>query len=271
MMRVLIVDDEQAIREGIKRAVMTAFMDWDVETAESGEEALRLLDGHKPDIVLMDVMMPGMSGLELLRLGGVHKSIRWVVISAYSDFQFAQQALQYGARDYMLKPIGKPKLIELLNKLKEELDEERDAWMKQQKMLDQLNEAREAVSRLLHAEAPPYEKQPDQMHPKDLIESATQYIMEHYRENLSLEKVAAAVYLNPVYFSQLFKKTKGTGYKDYVIQLRLEKAKLLLKSSDLKVTEVAEQVGYQDMRHFTQVFRKMVLMTPSEYRREQSR
>ncbi|MBP1988806.1 response regulator transcription factor [Paenibacillus eucommiae] len=383
-MRILIVDDEWTIREGIRRTVETAFPAWMVGTAESGEQALSLLEEADVDVVFLDIMMPGMSGLDLLRQGvQLHKTIRWVVISAYSDFEFAQQALRYGAKDYILKPIGKPKVIELLQTLEAELELEQAALLQREQVQNQLLDAREAVfqcwaagldaadgrfdlgslaaeyadcmlilyrmesaqdemqwhvdarqemaawmnrhgkgfvvsfgrstllgvfspsssmervqsqlleslpgsvqgksqlqvSHLLHTfgdipdqvaamlkneaqmgEDPPYENH------NEIIEVSMQYIKNHFNENLSLEKVAAAVYLNPVYFSHLFKKSTGTGYKEFVMQLRIEHAKQLLGTSSLKVTEVAERVGYQDLRHFTQVFRKLVQMTPSEYR-----
>jgi len=385
-MRILIVDDERAIQEGVKRTVQTAFPNWQIQTAETGEQALLILAKDKLDIVVMDVMMPGIGGLELLRQGATDKSVRWVVISAYSDFNFAQEALRHGARDYMLKPIGKAKLIDLLLVLEAEIREEQATRQNQQKLQEQLNYAREAVFKAwaagldttgkyfdVHSFAEKYEccsvillqamqLQEESKHSEikqrltallnenghgfavdldkqvilavfssyqltnnqpldesfkaylierikhygdyhvqiseslqcftelpgiverlldnkmtsgeksithssnELVESAIHFIKEHYQHNLSLEKVAAAVYLNPVYFSQLFKKVTGTGYKDFVIQFRVDQAKKLLVQSDLKVTDIAEQVGYSDLRHFTQVFRKMVSMTPSEYR-----
>ena len=100
------------------------------------------------------------------------------------------------------------------------------------------------------------------------IEVALQYIRTHYHADLSLEKVASIVYLNSVYFSQLFKQKTGQGFKEYVIHLRLEQAKQLLLNPKLKLADVAERIGYHDMRHFSQVFRKKYGVTPSEYRQE---
>jgi two-component system response regulator YesN len=101
------------------------------------------------------------------------------------------------------------------------------------------------------------------------IEVALQYIKEHYNEELSLEKVASVVFLNPAYFSQLFKQKVGLGYKEYVTSLRLEQAKQLLLNPKLKIAEIAEYLGYQDIRHFAQMFRKKYHVTPNEYRQQQ--
>jgi two-component system response regulator YesN len=100
------------------------------------------------------------------------------------------------------------------------------------------------------------------------VEVALQYIRAHYNTELTLEKVASIVYLNPVYFSQLFKQKTGQGFKDYVTHLRLERAMELLRDSELKVGEISERVGYPDVRHFSQIFRKKVGLTPSEYRHQ---
>ncbi|OMF27603.1 hypothetical protein BK133_19300 [Paenibacillus sp. FSL H8-0548] len=388
-MRVLIVDDEPTIRNGVKRTIEAAFPSAVVQTADSGEAALPYLPDV--DIVFLDVMMPGMGGLELLRIGKKSReNIRWVVISAYSDFSFAQQALRYGAKDYLLKPIGKQKVIELLQEadeaihaqrsLKSELEQLehhthfiREAvfqrwasgldtghydmtpiaqeyagcrlimvslaqnesksgrhllvekalteWMassgkglcvsfgqrsllgvflsskplKDEKIKNELHsildnalngsfrlQVSEPVASFdrIHQQVTLMQAKADETvenlslpeaNSNVIVQTAIKYIQEHYQDSLTLEKVAAAVYLNPVYFSHLFKQSNGIGYKEYVIQLRIEKAKDMLRNSTCKITDVAEQVGYQDMRHFTQVFRKAVCMTPSEYRLQESK
>jgi two-component system response regulator YesN len=98
------------------------------------------------------------------------------------------------------------------------------------------------------------------------IEVALQYIAAHFATELSLEKVASFVYLNPVYFSQLFKQKTGVGFKDFLTQLRLDRAMKLLRDSELKVGDISERVGYLDVRYFSQIFRKKTGFTPSEYR-----
>ncbi|MFC5407466.1 response regulator [Cohnella soli] len=387
-MNILIVDDEIHIREGLKRTIESSLLSMKVWTAESGEQALDTLRETSIDIVIADIMMNGMTGLELIAAGkALYKRIHWIVLSAHSDFQFAQEAIRQGARDYLLKPIGKPKLIELLARLSEEIKQE-EALLSGEKLLARnLHLLREAVfqrfangldigsldlSQLAeryadfhlimielheHKEASLYhfisenimtemvaakeqgfvfsldgrtivgllatkekseafvselkmmldrclkcgfdiqsskpmndlrdipavirgmrspsaargaedEGRHAEESPTSVIPIAIQYIQEHYREELSLEKVAAAVYLNAAYFSQLFKTKTGQGYKEYVTRLRMDKAAELLRHTQLKVTEVAYRAGFQDIRHFTQVFRKTYQTTPTEYRQQ---
>lgn len=388
-MDLLIVDDEIHIREGLKRTIESAFPQVRVWTDDSAEAALERLAQVPVDIVLADIMMSGMSGLEMIAAAkDRYRGIQWIILSAHSDFGFAQEALRQGATDYLLKPIGKAKLIELLTKLQDKLERERTEMTNREMLSRNLRLLREAVFqrlaegldigaldiaalaeqypafrlamiglapggeealshfiaenvltdlieapgrgfifslnrqtvlaliaddggsdaliRDLRATLARYLKQAfawtvsrplrdfrdlpaafkemkiarppvaeeakrKDENPAGIVPIAIQYIHAHYQDELSLEKVAAAVFMNAAYFSQLFKQKTGQGYKEYVIQLRMEKAAALLRDTSLKVSEVAYRVGYQDMRHFTQVFRKTYDATPTEYRQEHQR
>lgn len=387
-MDILIVDDETVIREGIQRTLLNRFPEHQVHLAANAEQAIVLLRSHRIQIVLTDILMPGMTGLELMNMSrSRHPNVKWVVISAYSEFSYAQEAVRLGAKDYLLKPIGKEVLSEMIRKLGEEiaheteLNEESELLKANRKYLQEAvfqrfaqgldtgridmkpfmeqhphfhlimvkmesdkavflenfiieNVLQELIERYgkgfvtvhdsksllgivtvpdaaqlsalvdeLRSHLVKYLKVPFQIMSSDQInrfeavpaevqrmrqasttqvyehhasgsdrsvDVALQYIRTHYHDDLSLEKVAAIVYLNPVYFSQLFKQKIGQGFKEYVTHLRLEQAKQLLMNPKLKLADVADRIGYQDMRHFSQVFRKKYGVTPSEYRHEQA-
>lgn len=388
-MNILIADDERAIREGIGRTIGQLRPDDHIEVAASTEEAVRIMEERRIDIVLTDILMPGMNGLEFMRMARrKFPYVKWVVISAHSEFAYAQEAVRLGARDYLLKPIGKPRLQELIGSLAEEIkkdslisqegerlkrslkvlregvfrrlasgldtgdldigsfiqdfesfyltmvrmDSEENLGLEHfivENVLSELIERHgrgfavsfgkatllglfslkdgenimdfqrevkvqlgqvlkvpfqiihsglnteftavpEVVSRMRDAfAAQGFEPENAKKSGEKAIDVALQYIKEHYREDISLEKVASVVFLNPAYFSQLFKQKTGLGYKEYVTSLRLEQAKLLLLNTRLKLTEIAECIGYQDMRHFTQMFRRRYQLTPTEYRQQQ--
>lgn len=92
------------------------------------------------------------------------------------------------------------------------------------------------------------------------------YIDEHYRENISLKSIASRFYINPVYLGQLFKKTYGVYFNDYVLRLRVEEAKRLLRQTDLRIYEIADRVGFSNADYFVTQFEKIEGMTPTEYR-----
>lgn len=99
------------------------------------------------------------------------------------------------------------------------------------------------------------------------IRMSKQYISQHYSENITLEDIADLVFMNPVYFSVLFKKEEGINFSDYLLQYRMNKAKQLLKDYNISINEVAGRVGYKDSKYFSKQFNKVVGIKPSEYRK----
>lgn len=99
------------------------------------------------------------------------------------------------------------------------------------------------------------------------ITEAKNYIQEHYREALKLEEVSRVIGFNATYFSTVFKKETGKSFLDYLTEVRMNKAKQLLCRGDLSVNDVAEEVGYQDLKYFSKLFKKATGISPSEYKK----
>lgn len=240
-LRVLLVDDEIMIREGFKR-----LFDWEAHDCEvvgeaaDGMEALAQIDTLRPDIVIMDINIPIMSGLKVIQLSRIkHPQIAYVIVSGYDDFSYCQQALRLQITDYILKPVNYEEFGTCIDNLKISLFEQRIATAEEPK------EQEERV-----------------------ITGITRYLQEHLAEEVSLSVLAEEFHLNPQYISQLFKNEIGVGFLAYLTNIRMEKAKKLLLSTSFSVAEIAEQAGYGDYRVFTKVFKKTEGITPSQYRRE---
>lgn len=99
------------------------------------------------------------------------------------------------------------------------------------------------------------------------VRKAKEYIQSHYSEPLTLEGISEMVGLSTAYFSALFKKTEGEGFAKYLINVRIEQAKVLLRETNLPVTEICRRVGYNDLRHFTHTFERATEVKPSVYRK----
>ena len=125
--RVLLVDDEEDIRVGISRKMDWAGLGFSlVGEAENGQDALELAEQLRPDVVLTDIKMPFMDGLELCRILTQRlPAAKFVVFSGFDDFEYAKQAIRMNVSEYILKPINAPELSEVLRKLRDQLDTER--------------------------------------------------------------------------------------------------------------------------------------------------
>lgn len=146
--RVLIVDDEFRIGTLIEKLIH-----WDAFSLEcaavltDGESAFRFIQQEeKPDIVITDIRMPGMNGLELIcRTQEVYKDIKFIVVSGYKEFEYAHKALQYGVEDYLLKPINEKELNNVLEKLSQGLGDKRKQMLEREEFQKTVSRSRRII------------------------------------------------------------------------------------------------------------------------------
>ncbi len=128
MMRIVVVEDEIRIREGISRLLKKLNEEYEiVGAAENGQEGLALIRELKPDVVITDIRMPVMDGLEMLdRLYQENAGTKAIVLSAYSEFEYARKAMQSGVTEYLLKPISFGEFSRALTNIRHQLEKEQD-------------------------------------------------------------------------------------------------------------------------------------------------
>lgn len=274
MYRVLLVDDESIARVGLR----TTF-DWEangfivVGEASNGQKAMKWIENEEVDILITDIAMPVMDGLELTRR--TRKLCPWVkvlLMSCHNDFEFVREGIRLGASDYLLKPTMETEdLKAILEGMKVQVSIEKERLQlytkfNEQKASEGRHETEKSLNNWLAAENT-LEVKPntDESCHQRMVNEAIVYINEHYTEMLSLQDVANYVCISKNYFSELFKRETGLNFIDYVIQLRLKRAKNLLQSTRFKVYEVAEMSGFNDVKHFSKLFKRMVGSSPAEF------
>lgn len=216
----------------------------------------------KPDIILTDIRMPGLDGLELIeRLYHECPDTKVIIISGYDDFSYAQKAIQFGAFDYIVKPIEEEDLIKVLKRFKEQYEKKAKAHQKIRKLKSELEKVQQSI---VDPSCTIYQSNLDV---KTDIRKVMAYIDEKYNTDLTLEDAAKMLFLNKNYFSEIFKKETGIGFNEYLNKVRMQKAKSLLEIRSLKINEIGDMVGYSDAAYFIKVFKKYYGTTPSEYRR----
>lgn len=247
MIKVLIADDEKRICELIQ--ILGDWKGHGMElsgTAENGPAALEKIAMSPPDILITDIRMPGLTGLELIREAKkLSPALKTVIISGYADFDYAKTAIEEGVFAYLLKPIQRQELNEVLEKLKLLIggggEEERK---------EESERAGESEKEKAH----------------HAVRLARRYIRIHFQEQITLESVSESVGLTSSYFSNLFKKEMGIGFARYLINVRMDEAKELLRETNLSVAEICRRVGYNDAKHFSHIFEETSGMRPSVYR-----
>jgi len=139
MFSILLVDDEQFTRQGLR-----SLIDWKscglevIEEADNGEDALQIIEEKKPDIVITDIRMPVLDGLELIRSVTEMKLAKppaFIIISGYNDFKYAQQAVRYGVHDFILKPIDRDEMTNTLRALQQKLVNERQQKLRSERLI----------------------------------------------------------------------------------------------------------------------------------------
>ncbi len=255
MYKVLIAEDEPFIGDSIRKMMERFGPEFEVRACVyDGEAALERLEEESFDVVLTDIRMPGMDGIEVLRrIDRDYPNIITVVISGYEIFDYARKALKYHASEYLLKPVSIDNMKELLAKLKVLLVE-REKEQHYQKIFSAVGVGG-------------VEKKEDGSGKEQLAESVRQYLEGHYGEKITTKELSKKFGLVPSYLSTLFRQEQGMSPSDYLNRLRIERAKaLLLENMFLTVREIAEITGYADQLYFSKVFKKETGMTPSDFR-----
>lgn len=240
--KLLIADDEDAVRNGLCKYIQLHTDRFEkIYTAENGQQALDLIVLHRPDIMLLDVRMPLKSGVEVMQEASAMGIMPvTIVLSGYDEFQYAQQAVHYGARDYLLKPTRSSDILALLHKIADEI------YGSQRPEEKPVNDADPAPAALVRAE---------------------QYILEHYHEDISAQQAAEYAGITAGYLSTLFSQYRDHGFSDFVNFIRIDRACTYLEQGYLKNYEIAYKVGYRDEKYFSKTFKKVKGISPGEYKK----
>lgn len=240
MVDVIICDDELILRNGLKSWVEKSGLPLEVTAvAENGNRAMELIIESQPFIALMDINMPGMSGLDVIEEARKrHMKTRFVIITGHDEFEYAKRACHLNVADYLLKPIDREELLGLLSQLLKDI-------------------RREHLSSQILAEKEETTEQ-----------KILRCIGEHYMEqSFSLGKLAEEFHLSQSYLTRLIKQETGSPFSELLTSLRIDMAvSLLVRRPDMKLVEIAEKTGFASQHYFSRVFKEKTGFPPADYR-----
>ncbi|HHX60409.1 MAG TPA: response regulator [Epulopiscium sp.] len=255
MIKVLIVEDEDLIRKGLAYTI-----DWSkmgctiVGEAANGQEGIEKIKELSPDLVITDIRMPIMDGLEMLQ-GFKKRDFEVIIITGYGEFDYAKKAIHLNVFDYLLKPVDENKLCEIITEVVKKIMEKR--------ILSQLKESIKDMDHIEVLGVECYVQKSDYKYKNTSL--VIDYIEKGYYNKISMEEVAEVLGVSPSYLSKIFKKDTSRTFNDFLNGYRIHQSINLLIEGRYKIYEIAEMVGYSDYKYFSQVFKSYMNCSPMEF------
>jgi two-component system response regulator YesN len=228
--QVLIVDDDDVIRSELRDYLEG----YDVVEASSGEGALNLLRRvNDVGVVILDIMMPGINGLDVLtEIKKSNPQHKVVILTGNSSKSVAIEALKSHADDFIEKPVDVNKIKDVVDQLLEDEQEERILGI------------------------------------KGKVQKVKRFVEKNCFKKIRLNDVAQAVALSPKYLSRVFKQEMGMDFSEYRLNIQMDRAKEFLLKFGYNVNQVAEKLGYENSESFSRQFKKIVRFTPTAFRKK---
>lgn len=256
MYRIIICEDEFTVRRGLVMTTPWGEMNCEViGEAENGKDGLEMIKRLTPDIVITDIQMPIMNGLEMMEQVNEVYQPAFIVLTAFSHFEYAQKALKLGAIDYLLKPFKDEDLSNAIKQAKDSID--RIMLIKgtsnPQTDLDPHNRIEKYLSTSIKSK-------------HENIIKIIEFIHSNYHEDIGVLTASDRIMMSESYVNRLFREETDYTFHEYLTLYRIKKSCEMLKDSNVRISEVASRVGYKDQRYFSVVFKKYMGMSPKIYK-----
>lgn len=261
MYKVLLVEDEDIIRKGLM-----FIADWKsadcivVGEAVDGLDGLEKIEELRPDIVIVDINMPIKDGLAMLEESINKYSYDAVVVSGYSEFEYAKKAISLGVSEYILKPINYDELFSAIRKIiskkniYKELQDQKNILDIEKKKLSILPEGLEQT--VISSDMNKY------------VKIMLEYIEGNFSKKISITDISNMHNISCTYLNSNFKEETGYTFNDFLNRYRMKKAVDLLKEDKFMVYEIADKVGIYDYKYFIKVFKKYIGCSPMQFMKE---
>lgn len=253
MLRILIAEDEDIIRKGLIYTI-----DWMgmncmvVAEAADGREGLEKILEVRPDVVITDICMPFLDGLEMIQEASKTVKFRSIILTSYADFNYAKRAISSHVDEYLLKPVDEQELKVLMARLSEEIAGEKQAEYRREK-----KEGFEGVNLEYYMK--------HDISENHYVTKVLEKIRTSYAEKISVESISEELGVSASYLSRKFKEVTEHTFLDFLNKYRVQMAIAMLNTGKYRVYEVSDATGFTDYKHFCSVFKKYTLMSPTNF------
>ena len=249
MYRVVVIEDEEAIRKGIIMSIdFSALNCILIGEAGNGVEGIKLIQEKKPDIVITDVTMPLMSGIEMIEQT-LEYNYTSIIISGYDEFSYAKKAIKLGVCDYLMKPIDKEELNNVIQSIVSgfDLSSKISGLLKEKNQIEHI-QLLETLNKEDH-----------------LVDKIMEYINLHYSEKIFLSDIADVLNYSESLLSKRFRRVTQMTFNEYLNRFRIQKSIEYMKKGTYGLTEISDICGFSDYKYFSTVFKKYTGYTPSHF------
>ncbi len=256
MLKVLIVEDEDIIRNGLVHTINWLEMGCSVVgAARDGIQGLEMIMKYSPDFVITDIKMPRLGGIEMLNLAQKERSFKSIILTCYSEFEYVKKAIEMQVFDYLLKPIDEEKLGEIITKIQNEIDQKR--------RYSHIMEIAKNVTIIELERWSIYSNM--EVTPNLYVKQALDKICQFYQQKLNIEQVAEELGISISYLSRKIKEFTGQTFLDILNKYRIQKSVQLLNSGKYRIYEISRLTGFSEYKYFYRVFKKYTGMSPTEF------
>ena len=251
MLKVLIAEDEDIIRKGLAYTIDWLSVGYVLAgEAANGEEGIEKIIELKPDVVIADIMMPKVNGLEMIQRAGEEVQFKSVILTSYAEFEYAKTAIELKAYAYLRKPVDVDKLKEVMGKLLIDIEKENEKEL----IYQQKNQGMD-IELLSSSDS----------YKNPYVKKTIAFIKKRYIEKLSIESISEELEVSTSYLSRKFKEETGHTYLDFLNMYRVQQAIRLLDEGTYRVYQISDMTGFTDYKHFCSVFKRYTNTSPTEF------
>lgn len=252
MLRVMVVEDEDIIRKGLIYTIDWLSMNCVVVAeASNGREGLEKIQEHRPDIVIADICMPFIDGIEMIKKASETVKFRSILLTSHADFEYARRAIDTQVREYMLKPVDEQVLAKVIKKLEEEIVSSRQVEL----VMEELEGGNLNLEYYIQAD----------LSENRYIAKTIEKIRTAYASKLSIESLSEEQGVSASYLSRKFKEATGQTFLDFLNKYRVQQAVTMLSTRQYRISEISEATGFTDYKHFCSVFKKYTNKSPTKF------
>lgn len=251
MLKILIAEDEDIIRKGLVFTIDWLSMDCVVVAeAVDGEDGLQKIKEYRPDVVISDIKMPKMDGIEMVRKGMEHVKFKCIFLTSYAEFEYAKKAIELRAHDYLVKPIDELKIMEVIQEIHDQID-----MNKENELTRDINSTRMDLNYYMHLD-----------HSEcGYVAKAIEKMKEKFFDKIGIENISEELGVSASYLSRKFKEVTNHSFLDLLNAYRVQQAIKLLNTGIYRVYEISDLTGFTDYKHFCTVFKRYTSMSPTSF------